>query len=370
MWFCWSGANFPTATFPSVVGRPMLRTEHRVDYREIKDIIVGEEATNLNSMLSITYPVRNGVITNWEDITHICDYSFNEKLKINLQECKILLTEPAMNPLLNRQTMVETMFEKYHFKGVRVAVQAVLTLYAQGLLTGVVVDIGDGVTHVVPVYEGFALPHLDRRLDIAGHHVTNYLIDLLLLRGYAFNRSADWEVVKQIKEKHCYVAYDVEKEETLANDTTQLVESFTLPDGRVIKIGSERFRAPEILFKPHLIGMDEPGLADLLFNSISKADMELRSELLQHIVLSGGSTMYPGLPSRLEKEINTLYLNKVLKGDASKLAKLRCRIEDPPRRKHMVFLGGAVLASIMKDKPEFWISRKEYEEKGIHALSL
>ena len=103
--------------------------------------------------------------------------------------------------------------------------QAVLTLYAQGLLTGVVIDSGDGVTHICPVYEGFALPHLTRRLDIAGRDITRYLIKLLLLRGYAFNQTADFETVRMMKEKLCYVGYDIAAEQKLAQETTFLVVS-------------------------------------------------------------------------------------------------------------------------------------------------
>ncbi|XP_062610922.1 actin-related protein 2-A [Saccostrea cucullata] len=260
------------------------------------------------------------------------------------------------------------MFEKYGFAGVYIAIQAVLTLYAQGLLTGVVVDSGDGVTHICPVYEGFALPHLTRRLDIAGRDITRYLIKLLLLRGYAFNHSAEFETVRMMKEKLCYVGYDIEQEQKLALETTVLVESYTLPDGRVIRVGGERFGAPEALFQPHLINVDGVGVAELLFNTIQAADMDTRPEFYKHIVLSGGSTMYPGLPSRLEREIKQLYLERVLKGDTTRLSKFKIRIEDPPRRKHMVFLGGAVLADIMKDKESFWMTRQEYEEKGIRVL--
>jgi len=364
-----AGANFPTAIFPSMVGRPILRSEERVENMEIKDIMVGDEAAKLRSMLQITYPLDNGIIRNWEDIGYVWDYAFHEKLKIETSDSKILLTEAPMNPQQNRAKMVETMFEKYRFQGVYVAIQAVLTLYAQGLLTGVVVDSGDGVTHIIPVFEGFSLPHLTRRLDVAGRDVTRYLIKLLLLRGYAFNRTADFETVRLIKEKLCYVAYDVAAEESLASETTVLVEQYTLPDGRVIKVGRERFQAAEALFQPGLVDVEGGGMADQLFDCINKADMDTRKAFYEHIVLSGGSSMYPGLPSRLEKDIKSLYLAKVLKGDKSKLAKFKCRIEDPPRRKHMVFLGGAVLAEIMKDRPEFWMSRAEYDEKGINVLS-
>lgn len=330
--------------------------------------MIGDEAAKLRNMLQMSYPMENGIVRNWDDMQLLWDYTFNEKLKVDTRDTKILLTEPPMNPRKNREKMVEVMFERYGFQGVYIAIQAVLTLYAQGLLTGVVVDSGDGVTHIVPVYDGFALPHLTRRLDVAGRDVTRYLIKLLLLRGYAFNRTADFETVRQIKEKLCYVAYDIALEQRLANETTVLVENYTLPDGRVIKVGSERFEAPEAMFQPHVVDVESPGVAELLYNTIQAADVDIRSELYKHIVLSGGSTMYPGLPSRLEKEVKQLYLQKTLKGDTSRLSKFKIRVEDPPRRKHMVFLGGAVLADIMKNNENFWLTKREYEEQGIRCL--
>jgi len=216
-----------------------------------------------------------------------------------------------MNPLKNREQMCQVMFEDYNFGGVYVAIQAVLALYAQGLSSGVVVDSGDGVTHIVPVYESTVLNHLTRRLDVAGRNVTQNLIALLLRRGYALNRTADFETVRQIKEKLCYVSYDLALDQKLSDETTVLVESYTLPDGRVIRIGSERFEAPECLFQPHLVDVEQPGIAEFLFNTIQAADVDVRSSLYKAIVLSGGSSMYPGLPSRLEKELKQLWLNSI-----------------------------------------------------------
>lgn len=227
-------------------------------------------------------------------------------------------------------------------------------------------DSGDGVTHIIPVYESTVLNHHIRRLDVAGRDVTRNLIALLLRRGYALNRTADFETVRQIKEKLAYVSYDLELDKKLSEDTTVLVESYTLPDGRVIRVGSERFEAPECLFQPHLVDVDQPGMAEMLFNCIQGADVDVRSSLYKAIVLSGGSSMYPGLPSRLEKELKQLWLTRVLGGDPERLnvrrrnpgenistawlipfQKFKVRIEDPPRRRHMVFLGGAVLANLV-----------------------
>ena len=152
------------------------------------------------------------------------------------------------------------------------------------------------------------------------------------------------------------------------------------------KVSGERFAASEALFQPHLINKEGHGMAELVFDAIQSAGMDIRPELYKHIgkmisiscikfnmfyvlVLSGGSTMYPGLPSRLEREIKQLYLEKVLKGDTERLSKFKIRIEDPPKRKNMVFIGGAVLADVMKDKEEFWMTKAEYEEKGKGVLA-
>lgn len=364
----YAGSNFPEHVFPSIVGRPILRAEERQGSTAIRDIMVGDEAAEHRSSLQVTQPMEHGIVKNWEDMRHLWDYTFDQKLKVDTKGQKVLLTEPPMNPKVNRQRMCETMFEEYGFGGVYVAIQAVLTLYAQGLQTGVVVDSGDGVTHIVPVYDGFALPHLTRRLDVAGRDVTRYLIKLLLMRGYAFERTADFETVRGIKEALCFMSYDLEMDKKLSEETTTLVESYTLPDGRVIKVGSERYEAPECMFQPHLVDVEQPGVAELLFQTIQQAAVDTRTELYKHIVLSGGSSMYPGFPSRLEKEMKQLYLTRVLGNDGSRLKNFKIRIEDPPRRKHMVFLGGAVLADIMKDREAFWVTKAEWDEQGVRAL--
>mmetsp|Transcript_3453 Transcript_3453/g.5390 ORF Transcript_3453/g.5390 Transcript_3453/m.5390 type:complete len:307 (-) Transcript_3453:211-1131(-) len=284
----YAGQNFPSHIYPSMVGRPILRAEEAVsETLELKEVMCGDEAAAVRHSLDIKYPVDNGIVKNWDDMEHLWNYTFFEKLQINPAENKILLTEPPMNPAKNRERLVEKMFETYQFGAANVSIQAMLTLYAQGLLTGVVVDTGDGVTHVVPVYDGFVPQNLIRRLDVAGRHITNYFIKLLMLRGYAFNRTADFETVRQIKEKMCYVAYDINQERSLAQETTCLMETYTLPDGRVIKMGRERFEAPEALFNPHLIDCEKVGMADMVFEMIQSADIDTRAEYYKHIVLSG-----------------------------------------------------------------------------------
>lgn len=161
-----------------------MRAEEAIQHDVVlKDIMCGDEAAAVRSSLQISYPIENGIVKNWDDMEKLWDYTFHERLEIKTSEMKIMLTEPPLNPKKNREKLTEMMFEKYQFQGTHISIQAMLTLYAQGLLTGVVVDTGDGVTHVVPVYEGFVPQHLIRRLDVAGRHITSYLIKLLLLRG-------------------------------------------------------------------------------------------------------------------------------------------------------------------------------------------
>lgn len=365
-----AGTNFPDYTFPSIVGRPILRAEERTDGLMLKDIMCGEEASAVRSALQVTYPMDNGIVRNWEDMEHLWDYCFHDKMKItDPTDQKILLTEAPLNPVKNRERMVEKMFEKYNFGYTYVAIQAVLALYAQGLSSGVVVDSGDGVTHIVPVYESTVLNHLTKRINIAGRDITRQLINLLTGRGYAFNRTADFETVRQVKEKFCYVSYDLDFDRKLANETTTLMEHYELPDGRKINIGPERFWAPECLFQPYLVDSEAPGLAEAVVQTIHGADMDIRSSLYSAIVLSGGTSMYPGLPSRLEKEIKQLWLTTVGNNDPSCLQRFKLRIDDPPRRRHMVFLGGAVLANVMADKDQLWISKQEWDEVGERSLA-
>ncbi|KAH8060630.1 hypothetical protein JL722_4742 [Aureococcus anophagefferens] len=323
----YASENFPRSIFPSMVGRPILRAEEAIsDDVTLKEVMCGDEAA------------ANGIVKDWDDMELLWNYTFYEKLGIDPKDYKIMLTEPPMNPLANRRKLVTAMFELYGYSYCNVSIQAMLTLYAQGLLTGCVVDTGDGVTHVVPVYDGFVPQNLIRRLDVAGRH---------------------------IKEKFCYVAHDIAVERRLAQETTVLEATHTLPDGRVIKIGRERFEAPEALFDPSLIDVESKGMGHMVFDMIQSADIDTRSEYYKHIVLSGGSSMYPGLPSRLERDITNRYLAEVLNGNEDRLKKFKMRIEDPPRRKHLVFLGGSVLADIMRERAEFWMTKAEYDENGI-----
>lgn len=233
-------------------------------------------------------------------------------------------------------------------------------MYASGRTTGVVLDSGDGVTHAVPVYEGYTMPHAITRMDVAGRDVTESLQRLLRRSGYTFHTTAEKEVVKQIKEESCYVAFNPAREEQVEAEHHSEVKEYTLPDGRVLKVGAERFRAAEILFNPSLIGTEYGGVHEVLANSIFKADLDLRKTLFSQIVLAGGSTMFPGYGDRLLNEVRRL-------AQARNCTDVKIRISAPPNRKLMTWTGGSILASLAAFKT-MWVSKAEYDEVGASSI--
>jgi centractin len=163
---------------------------------------------------------------------------------INTPQHPVLLTEPPLNPRSNRDTAAQILFETFNVPALYTSIQAVLSLYASGRTTGIVLDSGDGVSHAVPVYEGFAMPSSIRRIDIAGRDITEYLQMLLRKSGYVFHTSAEKEVVRHIKETACYITRDPKREEKEWAGAKQEPFEYTLPDGHKLKVSDSRGSQP------------------------------------------------------------------------------------------------------------------------------
>ena len=340
----YGGDNFPRFVIPSIVGKTELRKNQQLAGDvQLKHIMIGDEAAPNRGFLNIQYPLSEGKVNNWEMMELLWDYCFDTKLQLPKDKSskKILLTEPANNPKKNREKMGSIMFEKYGFGAVAFEVQAILTLMSEGLQTGAVLDSGDGVTHCIPVWNGVIQNHNIKRLNVAGRHVTEYLTKLLTLRGYNFNSSADFETVREIKEDMCYVSINIAKELKLAKETTVVDKEYVLPDKTTIIIGRERFMAPEILMNPSALEMEDEGMASMIYSAITSCDLDIQKELASNIRLSGGSSMIPGLSSRLEQELAETWVTKKGKGDRSILNRVKIQVHDPPRRKNAVFMGAS-----------------------------
>ena len=359
-----STSQIPDFVLPNTVGRPILRSDESFSRAKLKDQMICDEINDVRQYLDLSLPVEHGVVKNWDDEQLVLEYIWKNKLKIDCSEHPILVTEAPLNPLENRKKMMEIFFEKYNFPAFQISPQAILVLYAQGLVTGVVVDSGDGVTHIMPICENYLLPHLVGRMDIAGRDITEHMVKLLTLRGYTFHKTSDFDVVREIKEKMCFISADIEMDRRIAKETTTYVVPYTLPDGRLIKVSGERFEAPEVLFQPYQLGLETPGLSDLIFETIMKADINLRKSFFQSIVVSGGTTMFPGLSTRIENDLKNLVLKNVLKNDRKQLKNYKIKVEDPPNRRYLVYLGATVLANLTADKSNSWISKSEFKEIG------
>ena len=345
-----SGDDAPRVMFPSVVGRP--RHQPMMVGMQQKTAYVGNESWSKKGILQLHYPLERGVVNNWDDMEKIWHHTFYNELRVQPEEHAVLLSEAPLNPKVNREKMTQIMFETFNVPAMYSCCAAVLSLYAAGRTTGLVLDCGDGACRTVPVYEGYMFQDAVNRLEVGGRDVTEYLRKLMTKRGISFTTTAEREICRDMKEKLGYVAVDYEHELAAAGKSSNLEKNYELPDGQVITAGAERFRCSEVLFKPDLLFKKSDGIHKLAHESIMKCDVDIRRDLFSNTVLSGGTTMFRNLDVRIIKEMAALAQPSI-----------KVEVLVSPECKYSAWIGGSILSSLSTFQ-DICISKEEYDESG------
>ncbi|XP_021541560.1 actin-related protein T1-like [Neomonachus schauinslandi] len=347
-----SGEIGPRHVISSVVGHPKFNMP--LSEATKKKYLVGEKALYKYDALHLHYPIERGLVTGWDDMEKLWKYLFEWELGVKPCQRPVLMIEPSLNPRETREKMAEVMFETFNVPAFYLSNHAVVALYASASVTGLVVDSGDGVTCTVPIFEGYSLPHAVTKLYVAGRDITEHLTRLLLASGSNFPCILNKALVGDIKEKLCYVALEPEKE--LRKRPEEVLREYRLPDGNVVYIGDQLHQVPEILFAPDKLGIHNPGLSKMVSSSIMKCDTDIQNNLFAEIVLSGGTTLFPGLEERLMKELEQL---------ASRGTPIK--ITASPDRCFSAWIGASIVTSLSSFK-QMWITSADFMEFGTYVV--
>ncbi|XP_058120338.1 actin-5, muscle-specific-like [Anopheles coustani] len=287
----------------------------------------------------VIYPIERGVPTDWDALESVWEYTLRDVLKVAPEEHKILLTERPLSAPANREKAVQIVFEKLGAPATYLSIQALLALYAAGRLSGTVVDVGEGLTSIVPIYKNSPVREAIVNLELAGSDMVEYLAGALAL--------TDRETVREVLHKVCTVSAD------LAKEATSVTVAYRAPDGRTVTVGKERFLSGEALFNPGAIGhRQDKALPDLIVQSLMSCKENTRKDLFANVILAGGSVMLGGFGERMQTELG-----------ARVPAPLRCKVIAPQNPALSVWAGGCLLAQ----SPMFqhmWITKQDYEEFG------
>ncbi|XP_067881287.1 actin-1-like isoform X1 [Heterodontus francisci] len=340
--------SLPTSVIPSIVG--IFKVKGNTHEASHTENYFGKKALAKRGSGSLKYPIERGIVTSWELLEKLWKHVYTSELHIKSKERPVLMTTAPLTSFINREKMAEIMFECFNVPAMYVAIPATLALYASGRTRGIVLDSGFGLTDAVPIYEGYYLPDAVKRLKLAGNDITENLRRLLLESGHNIPNTIHKETFENIKETLCYIALDPKLESKSQTDDIQ--QEYTLPDGTLITLQKELFKAPELLFTTSNVRCEEPGIHKLIYDSILKCDRSLRKDLFSNILLSGGSTLFLGLEERLLKEIKF----QVPSG-------LPVKVIAPPNRNNSVWMGASILTSLTAFK-DMWVTSNDYREYG------
>lgn len=378
----YAGNCEPSFIIPTVIGTKGANQKSSYKGIEDLDFVIGEEALNRSDYV-VNYPIRHGVVENWDYMERFWQRSIFEYMRCDPEDHHFLLTEPPMNTPENRELTAEIMFETFNVSGLYIAVQAVLALAAswtskqvvERTLTGTVVDAGDGVTHVIPVADGYVIGSCIKHIPLAGRDITNFIQSIMRDRESTIPADDSMETAKRVKEQFCYVCPDMAKEfNKYDKDPNKWIKHYAGISSKTQKtfqcnVGYERFLGPEIFFNPEVFSGDYtvpvPAVID---DTIQRCPIDTRRGLYRNIVLSGGSTMFKDFGRRLQRDIkrrvdHRVKLSEELSGNAHKSTNVDVNVISHHMQRFAVWFGGSMLAST----PEFYKvchTKAQYEEVG------
>ncbi|XP_010723165.2 actin-like protein 9 [Meleagris gallopavo] len=338
-----SGYHSPSAEVSTLVGHRMGSEEARAG------VVIGEEAL-LYPDTKTTEVMHNGFIMDWEAAESLWKYLLERELRVNPEDHALLLTEPLFSPTSSRENMAEVAFEVLGTPGLFVSPQSVLSAYAHGKISALVLDMGHEATRVVPVLEGRSMACSSKQTDVAGRCLTWYLSTLLEDMGHVLNKGMT-HMVEGIKRACCYIADDFQRECLLPPSSHAI--DISLPNGITLTLSKERFQCPEVLFNPPPSWGDSfVSIQETVQKSVAQLPEEITPTMCANIVLCGGSSLFKGLQKRLCNELlDQLPSRTTIKVGGSEL------------RRHAAWTGGSILASLCNFQ-SCWIRRDEYCEVG------
>ena len=350
-----SGEESPKIHSPNYIGE--LKNKKKLEENQKRQYI-SDECDKFAGNLNLHFPIEHGVFKNTEDIHLIFNYIFS-KLGLNeetIKEHQILISEPLHNQDSNREKISEILFEKIGVQGLIFGSQPLLSLFSTSYTTGVILESGDAITQSCVSYEGYLIPSSCFRYDYGGRDVTNALKILLDKNNYNLNCNSftDMKIFKNIKEKQCYLK--INQEVGKYDDFNSVESEFILPDGNICLLKDEKIIAPEILFNNRLNCSEYPPFHEILFNSISKADINIKNKLYSTVVLSGGNTLFRGMEEKTRNSLKQL---------APKHIEIKIRMNRNPQLS--CWNGGNVVSSLNTFK-KMIVTQNDWKEHGKKIL--
>lgn len=382
----YAGNNEPLFIFPSAIATKDVVPGSKSVAGKIADLdfFIGDEALSpAAANYFVKYPIRHGLVEDWDLMERFWEHCIFRYLRADPEDHYFLLTEPPLNTPENREYTAEIMFETFNVPGLYIAVQAVLALAAswrsrdisERFLTGLVVDSGDGVTHCIPVADGYVIGSCIKHIPIAGRDITYFIQQMLRERESNLPSEQSYEVAKTIKEQYCYVCPDIQKEfMKYDTDPSKWIMTYNGVNNITkkpfsIDVGYERFLGPEIFFHPEFANADfSTSISDSIDNVIQQCPIDVRRTLYENIVLSGGSTMFKDFSRRMQRDIKRLVDSRLAGQEAQsegriKPKEIEVKVCSHKLQRYAVWFGGSMLAS----SPEFYQyshTKQEYMEKG------